>query len=275
MTRSRSETAADGRNGTSTLAKSPEQIERIAESSRIVSQVLQMLEEHVVPGATTRQLDTIAEEFIRSHDAEPAFKGYEVHGLIFPATLCTSVNQAVVHGIPDDRPLESGDIVSLDVGVRKDGYYGDSAVTYAVGEVDAERRRLMNVTREALELGIAQAVDGNRVFDISAAVQKHVEANGFSVVRELVGHGIGTTLHEEPAVPNFVPGPFQRHSFRNTPLVDGMVICIEPMVNAGSFKVRTAADRWTIRTADGRPSAHYEHTVVVRPGSPQILTRRD
>ncbi len=256
----------------SLAAKSPEAIALIAESSRIVADVLVLLAEHVVPGVTTRRLDEIAEEYIRSCGAEPAFKGYRVHGLVFPATLCTSVNDAVVHGIPDERELREGDIVSLDVGALRSGYYGDGAHTYPVGEVDEEKQRLMRVTREALALGIAQAVAGNRVFDISRAVQQHVESCGYSVVRELVGHGIGTTLHEEPAVPNFVPGPFQRHQFRNALLTDGTVICIEPMVNAGSHRVATDPDGWTIRTTDGRPSAHYEHTVVVRAAGAEILT---
>jgi methionyl aminopeptidase len=254
-------------------AKSAEEIVLIAESSEIVSGVLAMLKEHVVPGATTRQLDAIAEEYIRSFDAEPAFKGYIVHGHVFPATLCTSVNEAVVHGIPDDRPLKEGDIVSLDVGVKKRGYYGDSAITYPVGEVGELEKKLMQVTLEALWLGIEQAVVGNRVYDISRAVQRHVEGQGFSVVRELVGHGIGTSLHEEPSIPNFVPSPFQRHQFRNTQLADGMVICIEPMVNAGSYRVQVKSDDWTVVTQDGKPSAHYEHTVVIREGEPEVLTR--
>lgn len=253
-------------------AKTDEEIALIAESSRIVSATLEMLREHVTPGMTTARLDAMAEQFIRDHEAVPAFKGYEVHGVAFPSTLCTSVGDAVVHGLPNDVPLREGDIVSLDCGVKKNGFYGDSAVTYAVGEIGELEQRLMRVTREALDLGVEQAVAGNRVFDISRAVQRHVEANGFSVVRELVGHGIGRTLHEEPAIPNFVPSPFQRHQFRNTQLVDGMVLCIEPMVNAGSYRVVTRADEWTVATQDGLPSAHYEHTLVVREGAPQVLT---
>lgn len=265
--------ASNVARGTAALSKTPEQVALIAESSRIVAGVLAMLKEHVVPGATTRNLDRMAEEYIRDHGAVPAFKGHVVHGLVFPATLCTSVNEAVVHGLPDDVPLREEDIVSLDVGVLKNDYYGDSAFTYAVGDPGEEARKLMQVTQEALFLGIEQAVAGNRVLDIGRAVQKHVEANGFSVVRELVGHGIGTSLHEEPAVPNFVPSPFQRHQFRNTMLVDGMVICIEPMVNAGTYKVVTKPDGWTVVTLDGKPSAHYEHTIVVREGKAEILTK--
>jgi methionyl aminopeptidase len=252
--------------------KTEDEIALIAEASRIVSATLAMLRDELTPGVTTRRLDELAEDFIRSHDAVPAFKGHEVHGLIFPATLCTSVGNAVVHGLPDDEPLREGEIVSLDVGVKKDGFYGDSAVTYGVGRIGELEEKLLRVTRESLELGAAEAIAGNRVYDISRAVQRHVESNGFSVVRELVGHGIGRTLHEEPAIPNFVPSPFQRHQFRNTQLVDGMVICIEPMVNAGSFRVVTREDRWTIATLDGQPSAHFEHTLVVREGAPQVLT---
>jgi methionyl aminopeptidase len=259
-----------GRTG---RGKTPEEIGHIAEASRIVAGVLIMLKEHTIEGATTLHLDRLAEEYIRDHGADPAFKGYVVHGQVYPATLCTSVNEAVVHGLPDEVPLKEGDIVSLDVGVKKNGYYGDSAITYSIGDPGEVGRKLMRVTEEALWLGIEQAVVGNRVLDISRAVQRHVESNGFSVVRELVGHGIGTSLHEDPAVPNFVPGPFQRHQFRNTPLVDGMVICIEPMVNAGTYRVVTRDDKWTVVTQDGKPSAHYEHTVVVREGKPEILTR--
>lgn len=253
-------------------SKSPEEIALIAEASKMVSGVLRMLREPTVAGATTKQLDRLAEEYIRDHGAEPAFKGYVVHGLSFPNTLCTSVNEAVVHGLPDDVPLKDGDIVSLDVGVKYQGYYGDSAVTYSIGDPGEEGGRLMRVTEEALWLGIEQAVAGNRVYDISRAVQRHVESNGFSVVRELVGHGIGKTLHEEPSIPNFVPSPFQRHHFKNTGLVEGMTICIEPMVNAGGYRVETRDDQWTVVAQDGKPSAHFEHTVVVREGAAEVLT---
>ncbi len=257
---------------TSPGVKSAEQIELIRHASRIVSGVLETLSECVTEGMTTQKMDARAEEYIRDHGAEPAFKGYVVQGEEYPATLCTSVNSAVVHGLPDHRPLVEGDIVSLDVGVRYNGYFGDSAATYAVGEISDEGRRLMEVTEEALWLGIEQAIEGNRVYDISRAVQRHVESHGFSVVRELVGHGIGSKLHEEPSIPNFVPSPFARHQFRNTQLIDGMTICIEPMVNAGGHRVITLDDRWTVATADGRPSAHYEHTVVIRPDKAEVLT---
>jgi len=252
--------------------KSAEEIELVRQASRIVSDVLALLRDQVVEGTTTTAMDRLAEEFIRDHGAEPAFKGYVVQGEAYPSTLCTSVNSAVVHGLPDDRPLAQGDLLSIDVGVRLAGYYGDSAATYPVGEVSDEARRLMQATEDALWLGIAQAVDGNRVYDISRAVQRHVEANGFSIVRELVGHGIGKRLHEEPSIPNFLPSPFARHQFRNAQLIDGMTICIEPMVNAGTYRVATLEDRWTVVTADGRLSAHYEHTVVIRPGRAEVLT---
>lgn len=259
--------------GISGRVKTEEEIELIAEASRIVASVLTMLKEFAVEGVTTSRLDQIAEEYIRSFDAEPAFKGYSVHGEIYPATLCTSVNEAVVHGLPGDRVLRSGDIVSLDCGVKKGGYYGDSAITYAIGEVGEREKKLMQVTEEALWLGIEQSIPGNRVFDIARAVQRHVESNGFSVVRELVGHGIGKTLHEDPAIPNFVPSPFMRHQFKNVALVEGMVFCIEPMVNAGTYRVNTLEDRWTVVTQDGQPSAHFEHTIVVRESGPEILTK--
>lgn len=253
--------------------KTEEEIALIAEASRIVGGALIMLKEFTVEGVTTSKLDRIAEEYIRSYDAEPAFKGYSAHGEVYPATLCTSINEAVVHGLPSDYVLKSGDVVSLDCGAKKGGYYGDSAITYMIGEVSEENQRLVKVTEEALWLGIEQAVPGNRVFDISRAVQRHVEANGFSVVRELVGHGIGTSLHEEPSIPNFIPSPFMRHQFKNVALVEGMVFCIEPMVNAGTYRVNTLADRWTVVTQDGKPSAHFEHTLVVREEAPEILTR--
>ncbi|HVK38880.1 MAG TPA: type I methionyl aminopeptidase [Candidatus Kapabacteria bacterium] len=256
----------------SARAKTDEEVALIAEASRIVSETLAMLRGEVRPGMTTRRLDAMAEEFIRSQGAIPAFKGHEVHGQLFPATLCTSVGSAVVHGLPDDEELREGEIVSLDCGVKREGFYGDSATTVAVGAVGELEEKLMRVTREALDLGVEAAVAGNRVYDISRAVQRHVESNGFSIVRELVGHGIGRQLHEEPAIPNFVPSPFQRHQFRNTQLVDGMVICIEPMVNAGSHRVVTREDNWTVATMDGQPSAHFEHTIVVREGAPQVLT---
>ncbi len=237
------------------------------ESNRIASEVLDLLGNSIAPGMTTRELDGIADEYIQSKGAIPAFKGYRQGNTPpYPASICTSVNDEVVHGIPGARTLAEGDIISVDVGVNKNGFFGDSARTYAVGEISPEADRLLKVTREALLIGIAEARAGNRVHDISAAIQEHVERNGFSIVRELVGHGIGRHLHEEPPVPNY--------GRRGTgmKLVDGLVLAIEPMVNSGTHRVAVAQDGWTVRTADGKHSAHYEHAIVVRNGAPEILT---
>ena len=248
--------------------KSEHEIELIRESCRIVAEVLALVGAQVKPGVFTRELDRIAEEYIRSKDAVPAFKGYghDRHNL-FPSTLCVSVEDEVVHGIPNGRKLEEGQVVSLDVGVKKNGYFGDGARTFAVGRTSHEKMRLMQVTEESLYKGIEMARAGNHLHDVSSAVQKHVEDAGFSVVRDLVGHGIGKQLHEEPAIPNFgVAGT-------GIVLKEGMTLAIEPMVNAGTFKVEVDGDGWTVRTADGKPSAHFEHTIVVRQGEPEILTR--
>ncbi len=246
--------------------KTESDIERLRESAELVSRTLAEVAKYIRPGVRTEELDAVAEAFIREHGAEPAFKGYRVGRQVFPATLCISVNDEVVHGLPGSYVLQEGDIVSVDCGVRLNGWYGDSAYTFAVGAIDGEKTRLLNVTREALDKGIAQAVVGKRVGDISAAVQRHCEAAGFGVVRELVGHGIGRHLHEEPQVPNFgTPGTGKK-------LRKGMVLCIEPMINQGTHRVKVDADGWTVRTADGQPSAHYEHMVVVREGVPEVLT---
>lgn len=246
------------------LLKTPDQIEAMARSGRIIGAMFAALEERVVPGVTTGALDGFAEEFIRSHDgAEPAFKG--LYG--FPATLCTSVNHEVVHGIPSAyRTLVEGDIVSVDVGVKLEGWYGDSAVTFPVGEVDEETQRLLDVTRASLQDGIDAARPGNRMGDIGHVIQKRAEESGFTVVRELVGHGIGREPHEDPQVPNF------GHAGRGPKLQEGMVLAIEPMVNLGVPAVETLADRWTVITADKRRSAHFEHTVAVTASGPRILT---
>jgi methionyl aminopeptidase len=253
------------------LIKTEQEIEYIRESCRIVAEVLRLLRSHIFPGAKTEELDEVAEDYIRSAGGEPAFKGYGSDPKnLFPASLCVSVDEVVVHGIPDGRVLREGEIVSLDVGVKKNGYYGDGAMTYAVGAISEEKLRLMSVTEEALYKGIEEAVEGNDISDISSAVQRHVESAGFSVVRDLVGHGIGKNLHEEPPVPNFVPnGP----SEKNLGLKEGMTLAIEPMVNAGTARVKISRDGWTVKTADGKPSAHFEHTVVVRKGKAEILTR--
>jgi methionyl aminopeptidase len=238
------------------------------ESCRIVAEVLRLLKGALRPGVTTKELDKLAEEFIRMQGAEPAFKGYGFDkNNLYPASICTSIDDEVVHGIPGGRTLREGEIVSVDVGVRKNGYYGDGAWTFEVGRVTEDKLRLMRVTEESLYKGIEQARAGKRVRDISAAVQQHVETAGFSVVRDLVGHGVGKNLHEEPPIPNFVD------SASSPKLRSGMTIAIEPMVNAGTFRVRVDADGWTVRTHDGQPSAHFEHTVLVTENAPEILTQ--
>ena len=244
------------------VCKSPPELTRMRAANGLVANVLAELRGVVAPGVTTRKLDTIAEARVRDAGAVPAFKGYQG----YPATLCTSVNAAVVHGIPSDTPLKDGDIVSIDLGVVLDGYYGDSAVTVGVGSISGGASTLLRVTREALMRSIACARIGGRVSDLGHAVQKHVEANGFSVVREFVGHGIGTSLHEEPQIPNYgEPGHGPR-------LQAGMVLAIEPMVNMGRAAVRVLDDGWTAVTQDGSLSAHFEHTVAVMADGPVVLS---
>ena len=248
--------------------KSEREIELIRESCKIVAEVLALVGAQVRPGVFTRELDQMAEDYIKSKDGVPAFKGYgHDRNNLFPSTLCISVEDEVVHGIPDGRRLEEGQVVSVDVGVKKNGYFGDGARTFAVGRTSHEKIRLMQVTEESLYKGIEMARAGNHLHDVSSAVQKCVEDAGFSVVRDLVGHGIGKQLHEEPAIPNF--------GIAGTGMVlkEGMTLAIEPMVNAGTFKVEVDKDGWTVRTTDGKPSAHFEHTIVVRQGEPEILTR--
>jgi len=247
--------------------KSQIQIETMRKPARIVAEILCALREKVRPGVTTAELDKIAERMIDKAGARSAFKNYRVGSAVFPAVLCVSVNEEVVHGIPSNRTLRDGDIVSLDFGVQVDGYYGDAAITVPVGEVDAQSKRLIEATERSLYAGIEQLRPGLRLGDVGAAVQKVAESEGFSVVRDFVGHGIGRALHEEPQVPNYgTPG-------RGRTLKPGMVIAIEPMVNAGSPGVRVLDDGWTAVTADGRRSAHFEHTVAVRDDGPEILTR--
>ena len=231
-------------------------------SSLLVGRTLAEVAALVKPGATTLQLDAIAEEFIRDNGAEPGFKGYGG----FPNTLCTSLNEAVVHGIPNDRPLESGDVISIDCGVLKNEFYGDSAYTFEVGEVDPKIQKLLRVTKECLTLAIGQAVTGKRIGDIGAAVQMHAEANGYGVVRELVGHGLGRELHEAPEVPNY------GRRGNGPRLVDGMVLAIEPMINLGTHEILTHEDGWTIVTRDRKVSAHFEHDIVVRKGQADVLS---
>ena len=247
------------------VCKSPEEVEKMRAANALVAGVLDELREVVKPGVTAQELDEVAEMRVREAGAIPAFKGY--HG--YPATLCVSINEAVVHGIPSPRELEEGDIVSLDMGVVLDGYFGDSALTVGVGAISDAAAELLDVTRDALHLAIDCARIGRRVSDLGYAVQTHVEARGYSVVREFVGHGIGTQLHEEPQIPNYGRpghGPY---------LKEGMVLAIEPMVNAGRAAVRVLEDGWTAVTADGSLSAHFEHSVAVSKDGPVILSRID
>jgi methionine aminopeptidase, type I len=243
--------------------KNASQIERMRKAGRVVAETLELMREHAKPGVTTLDLDRIAEKYIRAQGAIPTFKGYNG----FPASLCTSVNEQVVHGIPSLRCLESGDIISIDCGATLDGYVGDAAVTLPIGDVDEDILKLLRVTEESLMMGIAQVKVGNRLYDISHAVQTHVEANGFSVVRDYVGHGIGSAMHEDPQIPNFgKPG-------RGPRLEVGMALAIEPMVNMGTYEVKTLKDHWTVVTKDNRPSAHFEHTVAITENGLEILTR--
>ena len=242
--------------------KTDEEIELMRESNRLVGMTHGELSKHIRPGITTLQLDKIADEFIRDHGAVPSFLGYGG----FPNSICTSVNEHVVHGIPNNTPLKEGDIVSVDIGTVKNGYNGDSAYTYCVGEVSNEIKELLRVTRDSLYIGIEQAKEGNRIGDIGNAIQTYCEKLGYSVVRELVGHGIGREMHESPEVPNY--------GRRGTgPLIkNGMCIAIEPMINMGSKNVVFESDGWTVRTKDRKPSAHFEHTIAVRNGKADILS---
>jgi len=244
------------------VRKSPQEIEKMAAAGRIVAETIDHTAAHLEPGITTGELDRIAEDFIRSRGGVPTSKGYRG----YPAAICISPNDVVVHGIPGRHVVGEGDLITIDVGVTLDGYIADSAYTFAVGDVDDESRRLLDVGREALAAGIAQARPGNRVGDISAAVQRLVEEAGFSVVRSLVGHGVGRSYHEDPHIPNFGdPG-------RGPLLSEGMTIAIEPMITAGGPDVYVHADDWTIATEDNSLSCHFEHTVAVTAGGPRILT---
>jgi methionyl aminopeptidase len=244
--------------------KSREEIAHMRDAGRIVADILDALEKAVAPGVTTWELDQLSERLIHEKGARPAFKGYRG----FPSCLCTSINQEVVHGIPSrKRRLETGDLVKLDFGVVYQGFYGDSARTIPVGAVSLEAQALLDATRESLEAGIRAAVSGNRIGDIGHAVQAHVEAKGYAVVRDFVGHGIGRRLHEEPQIPNYgTPGTGMK-------LRPGMVLAIEPMVNAGTWEVETLEDDWTAVTLDGRLSSHWEHTILVTEAGPEVLTR--
>jgi methionyl aminopeptidase len=247
------------------LLKTEEEIELIRISSLLVGKTLAEVAKHIKPGISTRKLDSIAETFIRDHGAIPGFKGYGG----FPASLCTSVNDQVVHGIPNDKPLVDGDIVSIDCGVKLNGYYGDSAYTFTVGNVSDEILLLLQRTKESLYLGIEEAIAGNRVGDIGYRIQSYCESFGYGVVRDLVGHGLGSNLHEKPEVPNFC----RRGNGKE--LRAGMVLAIEPMINMGTKKVFQERDGWTIRTFDGKPSAHFEHDIVIRKDKAEILSTFD
>lgn len=249
--------------------KSESEIDKLRASALIVSRTLAEVAKIIEPGIETGYLDRVADDYISKQGAKPAFKGYGPKDNPFPATLCISVNEEVVHGIPGTRKLQEGDVVSVDCGVVKDGYYGDHAYTFAVGECDDETMKLLNTTRESLDRGIAKAIHGNKIGDISNTVQKYCESRGFGVVRELVGHGIGKTMHEDPSVPNY------GKAGKGTRLRSGMTLAIEPMITAGSYKVQTLDDGWTVVTADRKKAAHYEHDIVVREDSAEILSTFD
>ncbi|MHA6279733.1 type I methionyl aminopeptidase [Salinimicrobium sp. CAU 1759] len=244
------------------IPKTREEIELIRHSALIVSKTLGMLAREVKPGVTTLELDKLAEEFIRDHGAEPGFLGmYD-----FPNSLCMSPNAQVVHGIPNKEPLKEGDVISIDCGAYKNGFYGDHAYTFSVGEIDPETQKLLDVTKESLYIGIREFKIGNRVGDVGFAIQQHAEKNGFGVVRELVGHGLGAKMHEDPEMPNY------GRRGRGKKFVDGMVVAIEPMINAGTHRIKQLKDGWTILTADNKPSAHFEHDVAIIDGKPELLS---
>lgn len=244
------------------IYKTEEEIELIRESSLLIGKTFGVLAPMIQPGVTTLQLDKIADEFIRDNGGIPGFLGYNG----YPNSICASVNNAVVHGIPSDKPLESGDIVSVDIGVLKNGFFGDSAYTFAVGKISPEVQQLLDVTKKSLQLAIEQAVAGKRIGDIGYAVQQYTESFGFGVVRDLVGHGVGRSLHEAPEVPNY------GRRGQGMQLLPGLVLAIEPMINMGAKHVKQLRDGWTIVTADGKPSAHFEHTVVVRKDKAEVLS---
>ena len=249
------------------LIKSAKEIDLIRESCKIVAETLQLLKKHVKPGIATIELDKIAEDYVKSCGGVPAFKGYSQAGSFdFPGTICSSIDDEVVHGIPGSRILKEGEIISIDMGVKKNGYFGDAALTVAVGNISEAKQKLMKVTEESLYLGIKEAIVANRIGNISYAVQAYCESNGFSVVRDLCGHGVGRRLHEEPSIPNFGrkdSGPV---------IKNGMTLAIEPMINLGKYDVTVAFDGWTVLTDDGLPSAHFEHTIAIVNGKAEILT---
>lgn len=247
------------------IIKTTEEIELMRESALVVSKTLGIIAKEVKPGVTTLQLDKLAEDFIRSEGAIPGFLGlYD-----FPNSLCMSPNSQVVHGIPNDQPLQEGDIISIDCGAIKNGFYGDHAYTFPVGEVDEEVKKLLQVTKESLYKGIKEFKIGNRVGDVGYAIQKHAEDHGYGIVRELVGHGLGKTMHEDPEMPNY------GKRGRGKKFVEGMVVAIEPMINMGTKNIKQLKDGWTILTRDGKPSAHFEHDVALVDGKPELLSTFD
>ena len=250
------------------LIKTKKEIDYIRESCQIVAETLQLLKRYAKTGITTLELDKIAEDYILSNNARAAFKGYSQAGSFdFPGSICSSIDDEVVHGIPGNRVLKEGEILSIDVGVEKNGYFGDAALSVAIGKISDEKQKLMDVTERSLYLGIEQAAHGNKLGDISNAVQMEVENNGFAVVRDLCGHGVGKHLHEDPQVPNY------GKKGMGVQLKNGMTLAIEPMVNMGSYKVFVADDGWTVYTADGLPAAHFEHTIAIINGKAEILTK--
>jgi methionyl aminopeptidase len=250
------------------LIKTKNEIDYIRESCLIVAEVLQLMKRYAKPGVTTLELDKIAEDYILSNNASPAFKGYSQAGSFsFPGSICSSIDDEVVHGIPGYRILEEGEILSVDVGVEKNNFFGDAAISLAVGKISVDKQNLLSSTEKSLYLGIDQAVAGNRIGDIANAIQSEVESKGFSVVRDLCGHGVGKFLHEEPQIPNY------GRKGTGALIKNGMTLAIEPMINMGTYKVTTDEDGWTVRTADGLPSAHFEHTIAIIDGKPEILTK--
>ena len=249
------------------LIKSKKEIDYIRESCQIVAETLQIVKRYAKHGVSTSELDKIAEDWIKSNDGIPAFKGFKQYGVMdFPGSICASIDEVVVHGIPSNRVLEEGQIFSVDIGVIKNNYFGDAAISIAIGEISEEKQKLMEVTEKSLYKGIETAKTGNRIGDISAAVQGYVESFGFSIVRDLCGHGVGKKLHEDPQIPNF-------GSTNTGPLIkNGMTLAIEPMVNMGKYKINVKEDGWTVVTDDGKPSAHFEHTIAIIDDEPEILT---
>ena len=249
------------------LVKSKKEIDQIRESARIVAETLQLVKRYAEPGKTTLELDRIAEDYIRSNNGIPAFKGYSQAGSIdFPGTICSSLNEEVVHGIPSGRILMEGDLLSVDVGVDKNGFFGDAAITIAIGEISDENKKLLEATEKSLYLGIEHAKKNNRIGDISYAIQEYIESKGFAIVKDLCGHGVGKYLHEDPQIPNFGE-PNSGPKIKN-----GMTIAIEPMINVGTYQVMVAEDGWTVVTKDKKASAHFEHTVAIINDKPEILS---